>query len=81
MLSSPIILFAALASIAAALPALESRATSYQIRSVSDPIYHLYLQSLPSSRVDVVSASDVCGDVKHDGVGLGRRYDYYYDGE
>ena len=42
-----------------------------------------YHGKIPESRegVDVVSASDVCGDVKHDGVGLGRRYDYYYDGE
>ena len=36
----------ACASTVAARPAAS---TTYQIRSVSDPIYHLYLQSLPTN--------------------------------
>ncbi|KAL9115013.1 MAG: hypothetical protein Q9227_001257 [Pyrenula ochraceoflavens] len=39
------------ASLVAARPSIDSvkRATAYEIRGVTDPIFHLYLQALPGS--------------------------------
>jgi len=59
------LLFVSLAAFASAFPTTEvvPRATKpYQIRGVEDPIYHLYLQGLPTNKSVPVMGPEASGE-------------------